>query len=184
MKIRAWVVTVMVLSGLAIGGADRVAACGDKYLNVGLGTHYHRSRSERRSSAVLMYVTPGTELSRLMTSLTVEAGMKKAGYQPAIVSTSASLDSALASGTWDVIVVDGRDTAAVIPRLPKTKPPHVVPVLSHPTKEELKQARKAFDAVINRPSKNAVFVDVVDYAIDIHEMEAAEAARTAKRARR
>jgi hypothetical protein len=178
------VAALIALSGFAVIGADRLAACGDKFLNVGLGTHYHRSQSERKRSAVLMYVSPGTELSRMMTALTVEAGMKKAGYQPTIVSTSASLETALRAQAWDVVIVDGRDAASIVPRLPKTNAPQVVPVLSKPTKDELKGARKAFETVIDSPSKNAVFVDVVDYAVDLHEMEAEDAAKAAKKATR
>jgi hypothetical protein len=57
-------------------------------------------------------------------------------------------------------------------RLPKTAgQPHLVPVLTRPTKDQLKQAEKTYDTVINTPSRNRVFVDVVDDAMDLHEIE-------------
>src|SRR4051794_21921892 len=94
MMTRLSLCTVLVLAGIA-ADADRVAACGDKYLSPGLGTHYHRSAAERRAAGILLYATPGTELSRLLTALSVEAGMKKAGYQPTFAFSSADLDAAL-----------------------------------------------------------------------------------------
>ena len=177
-------ITMLVATGLTNVGTDRAIACGDKYLNLGLGTHYHRSTAERRSAAVLMYANPDTELSRTVTALMVEPAMKKAGYQPVLVASSAELVAALRTRKWDVIVVDGRDTASVIQRLPKGTGPHVVPVLSKPTKDELKLAQRAYETVITNPSRSTVFVDVVDDAMDLHEMEVEAAARAARKVAR
>jgi len=184
MRARTFLITMVVAGAVTSIGSDRAIACGDKYLNLGLGTHYHRTAAERRSAAVLMYANPGTELSRTVTALTVEPAMKKAGYQPVLVASSAELDAALRTRKWDVIVVDGRDTASLTQRLPKGTGPHVVPVLSKPTKDELKQAQRTYETVITNPSKNTVFVDVVDDAVDLHEMEVEAAAKAAKKASR
>jgi hypothetical protein len=172
------------LCAVGVTAVDRLTACGDKYLNIGVGTRYQRSTAERRASAVLVYANAGSELSRLVATLSVQDAMRKAGYVPAFASTSADLDLALTTRTWDVIVVDGRDTQAVVLRLQKPAGTRVVPVLSKPTKEELKQAEKAYDVVLNTPSKNRAFVDVVDDAMDLHEIEMADAARVAKKASR
>src|SRR3954464_11674165 len=104
MMTRSFLCTLLVAAGFAATEADRVAACGDKYLSLGLGTHYHRSAAERRAAGILLYANPDTELSRLMKTLSVEAALKKAGYQPAIASSSADLDAALRTRRWDVIV--------------------------------------------------------------------------------
>lgn len=179
MRARAFVGTLLVAVG--VGAVDHLAACGDKYLNLGLGTHYHRSAAERRAAAILVYANSGSELSRLLTGLSVEAAMNKVGYRPAIASSPSELDAALRTRTWDVIVVDARDMQTVVQRLPKTATPHVVPVLTRPTKPELKQAEKIYDTVLNTPTRNRAFVDVVDDAMDLHEMEIAAAAKAAKR---
>ncbi len=178
MLTRAFIGTLLLVVG--VGAADRLAACGDKYLNLGLGTHYHRSAAERRAAAILLYANPGTELSRLVTTLSIEDAMKKVGYQPAILSSTAELDAALRARKWDVIVVDGRDTPSVVQHLQKTAAPHIVPVLTRPTKDELKQAEKIYDTVLNTPTKNRTFVDIVDDAMDLHEIEVKAAARAAK----
>jgi len=184
MRTRTFLVTMLVAAGITNVGTDRAIACGDKYLNLGLGTHYHRTTAERLAAAVLMYVNQGTELSRIVTALTVEPALKKAGYQPALVASTAELDAALRTRKWDVIVVDGRDMASLIQQLPRSAGPHLVPVLSRPTKDELKQAQRAFETVITNPSRSTVFVDMVDDAMDLHEMEVEAAARAAKKAAR
>lgn len=182
MTARAFIATLLAL--VAVGTGDRLAACGDKYLSLGIGTHYHRSAAERRAAAVLMYANPGSELSRLLTSLSVEAAMNKDGYRPVIAASPSELDAKLQSRKWDVIVVDGRDTAAVAQRVQKPAAPHVVPVLTRPTKDELKLAQKAYDTVLNTPTKSRSFVDVVDDAMDLHEIEERAAAKAAKAATR
>lgn len=182
MKPRAVVATLLLV--VAVGGVQQLAACGDKYLSLGIGTHYHRSATERRAAAVLLYANPGSDLSRLLSDLSVEAAMNKAGYRPTIASSSSDLDAALHARKWDVIVVDGRDTAGLVQRLQSPAGPHVVPVLTRPTKDELKAAEKTYDTVLNTPTRNRAFVDVVDDAMDLHEVEVQAAARAAKRAGR
>ena len=182
MKARRWIAALLVI-GPGTLGADRLAACGDKYLSLGLGTHYHRSAAERRAAAVLMYANPGSELSRLLTALSVEAAMNKDGYRPVIAASPSELDAALRNHKWDVVVVDGRDTAAVAQRVQQPAAPRLVPVLTRPTKDELKQAVKTYDTVLNTPTKTRAFVDVVDDAMDLHEIEERAAAKAAKAAK-
>jgi len=170
---------------IGAGAFSPLGACGDKYLNLGLGTRYNWSAKERRAAAVLIYALPGSELSKLMTSLSVDEAMKKAGYQPAFASSSDQLEAALRTKTWDVVVVDGADADAVGPRLRKAPDaPQVLPVLTRATRADVKRAEKIYDVVLNAPSKNRVFVDGVDDAMDVHAFEMAEAARVAKRSTR
>jgi ABC-type sugar transport system substrate-binding protein len=170
---------------IGAGARDPLGACGDKYLTLGLGTHYHLSAAERHAAAILIYATPNSELSKLLAALSVDDAMKKAGYQAIFASSSDQLDAALGARNWDVVVVDGADANAVSPRVAKASgAPHVLPVLTRSTKEELKRAEKIYDVVLNAPSRNRVFVDGVDDAMDVHAFEMAEAARAAKRSTR
>ena len=177
MMARPFIAGVLLVAGVT--ASDRLAACGDKYLNLGLGTRFERSPAERRAAAVLLYVVPGSDLSRTFGAQSVEEGMKKVGYQPTQVGTAAEFDAALRARSWDVIVLDGRDSASVSQRLPKAGGPHLVPVLTRPTKDELKQARKIYETVLEAPTKSRVFLETVDEALDLHEIDAAAAARRA-----
>jgi hypothetical protein len=179
MMARAFIAGLLLAVGVT--ATDRVAACGDKYLNLGLGTRFERSPAERRAAAVLLYAEAGSDLSRTLAALSVEDGMKKAGYQPTLASTAAEFDAALHARTWDVILLDSRDSQAVSQRLAKTGGPRLVPVLARPTKEELKQARKLYEIVLATPMKSRLFVEAVDDALDLHEIDALAAARGAKK---
>ena len=170
---------------LASGAIDPLGACGDKYLNLGLGTRYHWSAKERRAAGILIYATPDSELSKLLASLSVHDAMKKVGYQPTFASSGDQLDAALRARSWDVVVVDGVDADTVAPRLRKAQgAPQVLPVLTKATKEDVKRAEKTYDVVLNAPSKNRVFIDGVEDAMDVHAYERAEAARAAERSTR
>jgi hypothetical protein len=177
MMARPFIAAVLLV--VAVTASDRLAACGDKYLNLGLGTRFERSPAERRAAAVLVYAIPGSDLSRTFGAQSVEEGMKKVGYQPTQVGTATEFDAALRARSWDVIVLDGRDSASVSQRLPKAGGPHLVPVLTRPTKDELKQARKMYETVLEMPSKSRVFVETLDEALDLHEIAAAAAAKRA-----
>lgn len=166
---------------ITVGAGDRLIACGDKYLNLGLGTHYHRSAAERRAAGILLYANAGSELSGLVRTLAVEEAMEKAGYRPTVLGSDDELDTALRKRDWDVIIVDGGETPAALRRLPQDRAPRVVPVLMRPTKDELKQAIKAYEVVIHKPSRTRVFVEAIDEAMDLHEFERAAAARRVKR---
>jgi DNA-binding NtrC family response regulator len=125
------------------------------------------------------------ERERPLTKLSVEDAMKKAGYRPAIASSGEQLTAALRSRRWDVIIVDGADTASLATQIQQSvHKPHLVPVLSRAAKSDLKQAERTYDTVINTPSKNRTFVDTVDDAMDLHEAEAAAAAKAANRSAR
>lgn len=178
MMTRPFIAGVLLVAGVT--ASDRLVACGDKYLNLGLGTRFERSPAERRAAAVLLYVVPGSDLSRTFGAQSVEEGMKKVGYQPTQVGTAAEFDTALRARSWDVIVLDGRDSASVSQRLPKAGGPHLVPVLTRPTKDELKQTRKIYETVIEAPTRSRVFLETVDEALDLHEIDAAAARRAAK----
>lgn len=178
MTARSFIAGVLLVAGVI--ASDRLVACGDKYLSLGLGTRFERSPAERRAAAVLLYVVPGSDLSRTFGGQSVEEGMKKVGYQPTQVGSAAEFDAALRARSWDVIVLDGRDSATVSQRLPKAGGPHLVPVLARPTKDELKQARKVYETVLETPTKSRVFLETVDEALDLHEIDAAAAKRATK----
>src|SRR4051794_15753544 len=177
MMARPFIAAVLLV--VAVTASDRLAACGDKYLNLGLGTRFERSPAERRAAAVLVYAIPGSDLSRTFGAQSIEQGMEKVGYQATQVGTATEFDAALRARSWDVIVLDGRDSASVSQRLPKVGGPHLVPVLTRPSRDELKQARKMYETVLETPSKSRVFVETVDEALDLHEIATAAAAKRA-----
>ena len=93
--------------------------------------------------AILIYATANSELSKLLTSLSVDEAMKKAGYQPTFASSVLSLTPRCAQGR-------GMSSSSMAPTpTPLDRAcarrrvlPQVVPVLTRATKEEAETGRK------------------------------------------
>ena len=179
MNTRRYVLALLLVAG-ARSGAD-VLACGDKFLMPSRGTRYERSAAARHASAVLIYASPTSQLSRTLTTLSVEPVLQKAGYKPTTVRSESELARAVRERAYDLVVVDGNDTQAVGRVLQGAALPHVVPVLYQPTKTDFTQAKNLYRTVINDPGRSRAFVDTIDDAMDWREAEAKAAAKKAAR---
>jgi hypothetical protein len=160
------------------GATGDLFACGDKFLMLGRGTRYERSPAARQAAAILMYAHPASELSRILSTLSVDATLQKAGYRPTTVASPTELDAALRARKWDVVVVDAKDSQTISLRVQNASGPHVVPVLTKPTKDELTQAKKLYHTVVSTPTKSRAFLDTIDDAMDLHEAKTKAAAKT------
>jgi hypothetical protein len=179
MRIHVFIAGLLLV--VAVGTSGPLFACGDKFLVLGRGTRYERSPAARQAAAILMYANPASELSRMLSALSVEAGLRKEGYRPIIVGSTAEFDTALRERKWDVIVVDVKESQTVSQRIQNAGGPHVVPVLIKPTKDELNQAKKLYHTVVNTPTRSRVFIDTIDDAMDLHEDEVKAAAKKGTR---
>jgi hypothetical protein len=179
MKARAITAGLLMLAGIGAAAAD-LAACGDKFLMPALCTRYERSPAARQAAALLVFAEPGSDLSRVMSDLSVEAVLRREGYRPKVVASATELAAALRASVWDVVVVDGRDRAAVVGSGAGVAP-RVVPVLGRPSKDELKAVRKQYGAVVNAPTKGRTFVETIDEAMDLHDADVRAAAKKAFR---
>jgi len=155
--------------------APALLACGDKYVVPTRGTWLQRAPADRRAG-ILVY-TARPDLSRLLRNIDVVQSLEKVGYRPHEVRTSADLTRALATGTWDVVVVSGADAAEARARLSGAVPPTVLPVLDNPGPAEWSTAKRTYAVVIKAPIKHQAFLDAVDRAVE----QRAEALRKAAR---
>ena len=179
MKVRGVSLAVLVMAAIAVA-PPALYACGVKFLLPALGTHFERSRASRQAAAVLIYATPASDLSKMITGLSVKAALEKEGYQPSIVTTQPAFDTAVRATHWDVIVVDGRDTPAV-PASAGATAPRLLPVLNGATKEEVKNAKTTCGTALDKPTKARAFVDAIDGALDLHDADVRAAAKKAAR---
>jgi hypothetical protein len=149
------------LLGAAATGRDLVA-CGDKFLIVGRGTRFQRA-SARTTASILVYANPTSNLPKALANLPVDATLRKAGYKPTTVTSSADLDEALGHGGWDLVLADVADSPALTGRLHGDTV--VLPVIYNATGSELAQARKLYAQVLKSPTKNQSFLDAIDDAL-------------------
>lgn len=179
MKVRTVSLGVLITAVIAV--ATPVAyACGVKFLLPALGTHFERSRASRQAAAVLIYATPTSDLSKMLTGLSVKAALEKEGYQPSFVATSSAFEAAVRSTHWDVIVVDGRNTPT-LPANGGATAARLLPVLNGATRDEVKSAKATCGTALDKPTKARAFVDAIDDALDLHEADVRAAVKKAGR---
>src|SRR5437762_955705 len=110
MNRRLTVLGILVLVG--IGSNVDLFACGDKFLVVTRGTRFQRP-SARRPASILVYANPASGLPKTLATLPIDITLRKAGYQPTLVSTATELNQALRGGQWDLVLADAADAAGL-----------------------------------------------------------------------
>ena len=160
MKIVLGLVTIALAGVLA---AADVQACGEKYLVPGRGWRFLPTPAERGRASVLVYAPTSSALSRTLTQLKADAALRKAGYRPTVVTSSADLER-VKSTSWDVVIVDGADGGALKLQVPNAARAQMVAVLDKATKVQTSLARTEYPQVMKSPSSNQDLLDAVDEA--------------------
>ena len=86
-----------------------VYACGEKLLVLGRGIRF-QSRHSPRPASVLLYI-PQSAAGRPLSDPNLESALKEAGHAVHAATTSADLESALHSGSYDVVLANITDAA-------------------------------------------------------------------------
>lgn len=150
-----------VLAGL--GAAERLAACGDKFLVASRGTRYQRAPDNRRPAAILIFSPSASFAPGTLGRDQVDGILRRAGYTPAVASTPEEFERALRRGGWDLVVLLAEDARIAARRLPADAT--VLPVLVNPSEAEWKQARKEFPVALRAPAKSREVLQAVDRAL-------------------
>ena len=135
-------VAAMLLTLTAGCAGAELLACGDKFLVVSRGTRFERAPLARQNVGILLYANPTSDLRKAITSLSVEAALRKAGYRPFSVSNIDDLDKALRAGGWELVVVNLADAPAASTRVGGPDAPLVLPVALNPPRAVLAAAKK------------------------------------------
>jgi len=135
-------VCVLILSS----GKD-LAACGEKFFFAGRVVRWQQIMTAPVPGVVLMYANPASKMPAILRQTSLEALLKKAGHKIEVIADAAKLADAIASGRYDVLLVDPADAQTeqwktVAPRLV------VVPVLYKPSTTERQATEKAYPRVL------------------------------------
>jgi hypothetical protein len=160
---RVLVVGLLILAG--VGQTNDLQACGDKFLIISRGTRFQRA-AFRRPANILIYSNSSSTLTQSLGNVPVAATLSKAGYRTTSVSGAVELENALRGGSFDLVVADLADGAALRGRVTGPGAPLVLPVAYKPTKQDLNAAKKDFKVVVKGPIKSQYFLDVVDAAVE------------------
>jgi CheY-like chemotaxis protein len=139
-------------------------ACGDKFLVVGRGMRYQRVHPAAHPASILIYMNPDSRVPAAAKEIQLQSSLKRAGHRVEAVDNAASLQDALKSARYDLVLADISDSPA-LERQVGSQPsmPVVVPVLYRPTGNELVAAQKQYGCTINAPSKD--YLAAIDEAM-------------------
>jgi hypothetical protein len=154
--------SMLIAAGAVVGSHD-LLACGDKFLVVSRGTRFQRA-APLRDAAILLYARPSSVLPQLLSTVPVDAALKKAGYRPTTVATADDLDKAVARGGWNLVVADVADMPALQPRLRGVAALAVLPP-DKASSADLKNAKRENVCVLKSPTRTQAFLDAIDEAL-------------------
>ena len=89
-----------------------VSACGDKLLTLGRGLKF-RDISSSYHGTIIAYIPESVLQSAAINDSQFQQGLRKAGHRLRLVREADVLAAAVQSGTYDIILVDLRDTTMV-----------------------------------------------------------------------
>jgi hypothetical protein len=162
MKTRWFSAMVIVL--MAVSATGDLVACGDKFLVPTRALRFGLTPAVRQEAAVLFYVNPATALPAVLSKLSVDPAVRKAGYRPTVVGTTEELTRRLGEGRWDVVVIDLADGS--IGTLSAAEgSPVVVAVALNSTGVDLIRSKKQYSHILKSPTRSQSFVDALDVAV-------------------
>ena len=150
-------------------------ACGEKLLLLGRGIRF-QSRHTPRPASVLLYI-PQTEIGQPLTDPDLESALREAGHTVGAATTKAELETALRSGTYDVVLANITDapdldraqlltstSAVVLPAVYLVAP---APQAKQQIKADRDNASKAFGVMVVVPGRPGHYCAAVDKAMDL-----------------
>jgi hypothetical protein len=151
------------LAGAVLASGQNAVACGDKLLVVA------RVRPRRAKGsppgAILVFADPGGSLPATLEERLLQ-DLGHAGHRTRTVTTRDELGRALATGTYDLVVVDLKAAASIEPQVRTSRSkPTVLPTLFRPTDAERRAAEREYHRVITAPSDRRDYLAIVDEAL-------------------
>ena len=173
---RYLLVSIVIVFAVVVQNPALLHACGEKLLLLGRGIRF-QSRHTPRAATVLLYL-PESSSGRPLSDPNLESALKEAGHVVRAVTTSADLESALRSDSYDVVLANITDApdlerapavtarnAVVLPAV------YLVAPAQHQPKQQAKadrdNATKAFGVVVEVPGRPGHYCAAVDRAMEL-----------------
>lgn len=142
-----------------------VGACGDKSLSAG-GIVWQRAQAARYPAAILIYGLPASRMSDASRELKLQATLRQVGHKYREVVNWSELQSALASGQFNIVMVDVADLADLQARLASSPSrPAIVPIAYKLTKAEADNAARQSPFLIKAPSRSTQYLMTIAEAV-------------------
>ena len=154
---------------LAMGGD--VLACGDKLVVVGRGMRPKRVKGSAPAS-ILVYADPKGSMPAALDEGRLRKDLERAGHRVRSVATREELDSALDTGTYDLVFTDVNSAPAIQTQAEgASSRPIVLPTLFNPSDADLAAATKEYHCVVKAPGSQKDYLAVVNEAMALRAKE-------------
>jgi hypothetical protein len=141
-------------------------ACGDKLVLLGRGIRFQRMLAAKHPATILVYLNPGSGISSADREYQLRPLLKLAGHKPRTAATAAELTREIDSGTYDLILSDYSDAAALEKQLTAAKgKPALIPVMYKPSPDQRAAAEKEYSCLLAPAKKNYDLLKVIDEAM-------------------
>lgn len=157
MRKRLCALGLVLLNG--IGSGNLLIACGDKFVGAARGTRFQQAPSGHQET-ILIYTNPASDVPTALARVSVDATLRRAGYRPKTVATSAEFERELRQGGWDLVLVGLADAQEVSQRAQNRA--KILPVALKATDAQLKQTKKQYPVVLTKaPATNDRLVQMI-----------------------
>ena len=141
--------------------------CGDKLVLLGRGIRFQRMIATKHPASILVYLNPSSGISAADREYQLRSLLKLAGHKPRAVATAAELSKEIGSGSYDLILADYSDAAALAKQILTAKPkPALIPVMYNPSADERAAAEKEYSCLVAPAKKNYDLLKVIDQAME------------------
>ncbi len=166
---RIFVVTCLAVACL-IAVAPEAIGCGDKFLVVGRGLEFSQGYIAPRPATILVYSNVHNGDQTPVKDQDLKATLERAGHRYDVAPNADALIQALASGSFDIVLVDISDAPFVQERaLLSPSHPETLPVIFNPSRDDLEAARKGYSQVLKAPAKTGHLLAVIDRVMKSRE---------------
>jgi hypothetical protein len=142
-----------------------IDACGDKSLSAG-GVRMQRALAARYPASILIYGQPSSRLTDATRELKLQTTLQQVGHKYREVSSSSELESALASGQFNVVIADVADLSELHAKLGSSKSrPVLVPIAYKLTKTESAAAARDNRFLIKAPGRSSQYLMTITEAV-------------------
>jgi hypothetical protein len=170
-------VLAALVAGAVSQGAVPVRACGDKLMMLGRGIRF-QSKHTPRAAAVLLYL-PESATGQALTDPHLESALREAGHTVHAVTSPADLETAIRSGTFDVVLANvthapdlekvkvvAEGSTVVLPAIYLVAPASPG-VLKQQSKADRDKASKEFAVIVEVPGRPGAYCHAVDEAMEL-----------------
>ena len=159
---------------LAAAAGGDVRACGDKLVIVGRGLRASRLQGAPHRASILVFADPAGSLPAALEEGHLRSDLERAGHRLRTATSRDEFDTALGTGTYDLVLADFKTAALLEPAArASASRPTVLPTLYHPTDAELAAASSQLTCVVKSAGEVKDYMAVINLALAERAKQAA-----------